>query len=105
MAVVLVRGIYYDDYLSFSKLCAARRLKVSNRDMNLPKKFMGRFFFVTAFVGAMYGAYLNMRNISGVDYIPEDLMIWIYWSIWIAFCASWYMLFDYNNENLQKKNR
>lgn len=57
--------------------------------MNLSKKFIGRFFFVTGFIGGMLVGYMQLT---------KNPLNWAYSIIYIMFLASWYMLFDYTKQ-------
>jgi len=53
--------------------------------MNIPKKLIGWWFFLTGFFAFGYIGYLQFNN----------RMDWILAGIVLSFCGVWYALFDY----------
>lgn len=63
--------------------------------MNLSKKQIGLWFFLTGMAGGMLLGYMQLKN---------NPMMWPYSFVYISFLGSWYALFDYV-VNLEKKRR
>lgn len=54
--------------------------------MNIPKKVIGWWFFITGFIAFGYIGYLQINKLDGM---------WPIAIITLSFCGSWYALFDY----------
>lgn len=70
--------------------------------MTLPKKFIGWFFFIIGFLGAMLLGYINLAYQKKI--FVNEIMALVYTIVYLGFLAAWYMLFDYNKKVEERLN-
>lgn len=66
--------------------------------MNLPKKLIGWWFFLTGFLGGALLGYLQLNDAMNLPFLSDNAMMWIYSLIYVSFLGSWFALFDYTRK-------